>query len=415
MRGALETFSSIVIWSFGGGAILVLLAMVMSAFFAGAFGACVPVFGLFTMMMLARLVAQQRRQRSVSIVGYLEQAARLNLPLGEMLLAAERSECGGTARRLRAIRQAVESGMPVGEALEHYAPEVAGRDYQEISVAERMGQLSAGLSRVHQRSLTRFRLDANEPAGGMGGGYGIVIAVFLLLLLGAVTTFILPKYVEIFDDFDIAMPWATQITFTIGRALGWWGWVAGIGLVMLLAGRALSSISQPRRGVDWSQIPGLDGMLWVVPGARRWIRDRSWAMAYTATADAVGVGYGMAESLRLASASAVTRRVRRQLVHMAQAIDDGGTLASAASLARLPSLSRGMLGALDQGGDAGHTLGFLSRYHASRSNAVLEVLKASVLPLVVITLAVLVGWLVYSLFLPLVHLMYSVMPEWEVL
>ncbi|MEM9882699.1 MAG: type II secretion system F family protein [Planctomycetota bacterium] len=405
---------SVLAWSLAGGAILVLLAGVIGVVGSPLLGVPSPLLAIFAVMVVARLVGRARQRRSLTIVGHLEQAARLNLPLPPMLRAAERGEGGAARRRLGDLGRAVEAGMPVGEALEHYAPEVAGRDRREIAVNERIGRLAPALTRVHRRTLRRLRSESGEHDASLGWSYAASLSAFLLLLLGWIAAYILPKYVEIFDDFETPMPGSTTVTFAVGRSLSWWLLGVSVAAVCLMAGGALRSIGRPGSG-EWARLPGVVRLVDRVPVVGRMLRDRSWATAYATAGDALAAGYPAPESLRLAADAVTGRRVRGQLTRMAEAMDNGSGFAAAAELARLPGLSRGLLGALDHGGDAPDTLAFLSRYHGSRFSRSAGLLRASVLPAVVIVLSVVVGWVVYSLILPLVVLIYSVTPNWEVL
>lgn len=411
---ALGLLASWLAWSLAGGAVLVLLTGVFGFVLTPIAGVATPVVVLFGMLMVARIIKRGRQRRALTVVGYLEQAARLNLPLPQMLFAAQRSEQGGTARRLADIRQAVEAGMPVAEALENYAPEVAWRDQQEVAVSERMGRLSAGLTRVHQRTLRRLRGEVGEQDMVMGWSYGVIISAFVMLMLGGVTVLILPKYIEIFDDFDTVMPWATRITFAVSQSLGWWMMALALLAILLLAGYGPWSVLNRDQGV-WSRLPGVEAVLGWVPGLGRMISDRAWATAYAAAGDAIAAGYAMPEALRLASDAAVTRRVRQKTLRMADAIEGGAGLAAAVRVTRLPELSSGLLAAIDHGGDAEQTLEFLARYHGSRFSRAWSVMRASFMPVIVIVVSLVVGWVAFSLFVPLVDLIYSVTPNWEVL
>lgn len=411
---ALGLLASWLAWSLAGGAVLVLLTGVFGFVLTPIAGVATPVVVLFAMLMVARIIKRGRQRRALTVVGYLEQAARLNLPLPQMLFAAQRSEQGCTSRRLADIRQAVEAGMPVAEALENYAPEVAWRDQQEIAVSERMGRLSTGLTRVHQRTLRRLRNEIGEQDMVLGWSYGVIISAFVMLMLGGVTVLILPNYIEIFDDFDTVMPWATRITFAVSQSLGWWMMSLALLAILLVAGYGPWSVLNRDQGV-WSRLPGVETVLRWVPGIGRMISDRALATAYAAAGDAIAAGYAMPEALRLASDAAVTRRVRHQTLRMADAIEGGAGLAAAVRVARLPELSSGLLAAIDHGGDAEQTLQFLSRYHGSRFSRAWSVMRASLMPTIVIAVSLVVGWVAFSLFVPLVDLIYSVTPNWEVL
>lgn len=412
MKRALWSLFTLGLWSLAGGAILLLLSGTAWFVLTPIGGFTAPVVVLFSMLMLGRIVQRTRERRGFTAVGYLEQAARLNLPLPEMLRAAEQSESWAAASSLSDLRLALDAGMPVGEALERYLPEVSERDQREIAVGERAGRLSATLTRIHQRSLRRLRGENGDTDAMLGWSYGAVVSTLLLLLLGMITWLIFPKFVEIFDDFDTAMPWQTLLTFEIGRWLAWWLLPLSVALVMLLSGSALWSLGNRRRE-SWLDILGLDTVLSRLPWIGRSWRDRAWASAYAAAADATAAGYALPEALRLASDTLLTRGVRAKVLGWADRLDQGQSLPDAARAVGLSDLSCGLMGAIAAGGDAQQTLGFLSRYHGQRFSRAWCVAKAVVLPGVVVGLALVVGWVVYSLFLPLIVVIYSVMPAWE--
>ncbi|MEM7624052.1 MAG: type II secretion system F family protein [Planctomycetota bacterium] len=412
MVRALTSLLTLGLWSLAGGAILILLTGTGWFVLSPIGGVASPVVVLFCMLMVAKLVRRQRERRGFTAVGYLEQAARLNLPLPETLRAAELSERGGTAKSLSDLRRALEAGMPVGEALERYLPEVPERDQREIAVGERIGRLAPTLSRVHRRTLRRLRGEQGDTDEMLGWSYGAIVSTIALLLLGLITWLILPKYIEIFEDFDIAMPWQTQLTFSLGSSLAWALLPLSVLIVMVLAGSSLWSLGN-RRKESWLEILGLDSVLSRLPWIGRAWQDRAWASGYAAAADAVAAGYALPDALRLSSETLLTRRVRTRLLRLADRLDQGQGLSDATRAAGLPELSCGLLGAVESGGDAEQTFGFLSRYHGQRFSRAWSVLRAAVLPGVVIVLALAVGWVVYSLFLPLIELIYSVTPEWE--
>ncbi|MEM6852986.1 MAG: type II secretion system F family protein [Planctomycetota bacterium] len=401
-------------WSLAGGAVLVIVTGVFGFLFTPIIGVATPVVVLFCMLTAGRLIKKARERRALTVVGYLEQATRLNLPIPSMLVAAQRSETGAAARRLADLRLAIQAGMPVAEAIQHYAPEVAWRDQRELAVSERMGQLRDGLSRVHRRTLRRLRSETGEQDMAMGWSYGVVVAAAVTLAIGGLCVLIMPMYVEIFDDFDTAMPQATQVTFAVGQHLGWVLVTLAVLGVLLVAGYAPWSVLHRDEGV-WSRLAGVEALLRWVPGVGRMMDDRSWSAAYGGTAGAVAAGYPMPEALRLASDAALTRRARHRLLRMADAMGDGADLTAAARVARLPDLACGLFGAAEHGDNAEETLRFLSRFHGGRFSRTWSVMRASLLPTIVIVLSLVVGWLAFSLFVPLVELIFSVAPEWEVM
>src|SRR5688500_5648404 len=112
-----------------------------------------PAFGYITPAMLALLlpvavpaVRAAPRRRGRTALSYIEQAVRLTLPLPYMIEAARRSERGALRRRLTELRELLEAGYPVGEALAEGVPEVPRRAVTITAAGERLGRLPQALA-----------------------------------------------------------------------------------------------------------------------------------------------------------------------------------------------------------------------------------------------------------------------------
>ena len=76
------------------------------------------IVGVFLLaQFVAWLVRTIRRRRAMLILGYVEQAVRMNLPLSPMLDAAAASESGVLAYRLKALSYRLRCGEPLALAL----------------------------------------------------------------------------------------------------------------------------------------------------------------------------------------------------------------------------------------------------------------------------------------------------------
>ena len=403
----------VLLWSIGGAAILAFFTFGLGLLLGPWVGIPTPVLGLFLMLMLARLMNRTRTRRGFTVVGYLEQAARLNLPLPEMLAAAERSETGTTHRRLANLRTALLSGATVGDALEATCPEVKHADRRQIEAGERIGRLAPTLTRVHRRALSKLRRQGSETEAVFGFSYGAVVLSIMLLLFGLVTYLIVPKYIEIFDDFGTTLPWLSRVTFTVTASLGIWPMVAGAAAVMLLVGWSMASMVQQRE-VQWKRLPLIDDLLSLLPLVGRVERDRALSSAFAAAGEALDAGWDLPDALRLAAEAATTRRMRSRLVGLSDRLEAGVSMSDALVRSGIPPLARGLLGAVDRGGDAAATFRFLASHHGERAHRLWRVACATVVPGIVVILAVLVGWMTLSLFLPLISLITEV-NQWTVI
>src|SRR5213078_3798950 len=137
----LKNILELLFWS-----LVIGVSLIMFSLFVGWLLA--PFVGYFSFLLIfisipliVRIAASVRRRRAASVLSYLQQAVRLNLPLPRFLYAAQRSEHGKTAYRLAILRERIEDGMPLATALQFTAPEVDKRELAWIGAAERLGRL----------------------------------------------------------------------------------------------------------------------------------------------------------------------------------------------------------------------------------------------------------------------------------
>src|SRR5207253_1558800 len=200
----------------------------------------------------------------------------------------ERSEPGIMGRRLAALRQELEKGMPVATALELSTPEIPSRSISLLAAAQRIGRLPRVLHR-----LLHEHPDLTPDEATNAAFYRFYPAVMLLVISGAmsmITVFVLPQYARIFRNFGIELPPITQQTYRIAELVGPVLIVLIVGGVLYWAGRSLWAMFHPGR----INLPALvrirDQVLWRVPIARQLQRDRGLADAFEVTAEALRAG-----------------------------------------------------------------------------------------------------------------------------
>ncbi len=90
----------------------------------------------------------------MTILSYLEQSVRQNLPLVPSLRAAQASETCATARRLQDVCKVLEAGASVYAALATQVPEMPRRIMRMTGAAERIGRLPQTLRTLMMQERT---------------------------------------------------------------------------------------------------------------------------------------------------------------------------------------------------------------------------------------------------------------------
>jgi type IV pilus assembly protein PilC len=266
-------------------------------------------------------------------------------------------------------------------------------------VATRTGRLGPALE-----ELLAYQRMAREAVGNVWSGvaYPLVVLGLALLLLTVVPLTIVPEFKRIFAEFGTDLPVATQAVVMISDTMVWL--IIGPGrwivLAVFLAGGLMLALP-PLLGSPGglrvvSQALPLVGVLGQWLGAAAWCR---------LLAVLVDHGVPLAEALRLAGEGVRDAGLRELSRQFSAGVERGESLADL--LAAAPRLPASLV-PLVRWGEKTHTLGDALR---SAADLFLErirlrsmLLRSISPPLVFILVAAVVGFVVMSLFLPLLSL-----------
>lgn len=365
------------------------------------------IFVPFVVVLYAAVTARLRRRRAAAVLGYLEGATRLNLPLAPMVQSAALSESGRLQSRLTDLAGHLEAGKSVALSLADSVPEVPPRTWSLIDAAERIGRLPRVLARLV--SIARLAGQRESAQAGMIWGYPVAIIAVMLMVIMFVTILILPKFVEIFEDFGVAMPANTLVLFDVGM------WIVGGGFFWILLGAALLVVAAILMQFPIGRVM-FGPVLWYLPVIGGVERDRGLADACHLLEQSLCVAEPLPDALDEAANLRTNPVLRRKLRNWAGRVDAGEDIGQAARAAGLPTLLAGMLGSGQAAANLPEAVTFLRKYYDERFGRSAALLQAAVTPAVVLILAVVVGWILVGLFYPLVVLIEAVIPQgWVVL
>lgn len=386
------------------------ICLAMGVIFGSVVGYLTPVAALICLTALSLLLRSVRRDRDQATLNYLEQAARLNLPLPAMLHAAEICEQRDVRRRLHVLRSAIEEGVPIGAALELATPSLEPRMTAAISVAERNGQLAAALTRaVAQKPATETRNMIGEIYLRW---YPLVLFVFVGGTLCVMGMAVLPKMRAILQDFHIPPPPMFSILIATATSLAPLVGILSAIVLLIFCGRMFSrfftSHSAPIELLRW---PG-DFLMWHLPFARRVVRGRALAEACQVLADAARLGrplpWAILEAAEIPGNVILQRRLRR----WARLMVNGAPLDQAARSAGMPRLITGLIANASVAGDAPEIFDFLGRYYQNQFSRAALLLRGALFPMLAIFFGAIVAAMAFSIFQPLLKLADAIIPNY---
>ena len=361
----------------------------------------------------ARVVLLRRTSTTRALAAHLSAITNLNLPLAGALRTAGKSERGHLGWALREMGRDLAAGGSVSEAMRRAHPACSALVVSVIAAGEQAGQLPRALADL-ERSLTDQLYEAGTSLEKSKRCwlYPMGLVLFACLMLAGMMTWIVPKYYEIFVDFDTKLPEVTLALIGVSRWL-----VGGPGLLLLLAlfvllfclvvgGGIVLALRDPhttmtRMIVDtWRWIPGLTRPVAFGEGMSAAIRVVAMSLAAGLTLDRAA---GLAATLH------PNRYLRRRWLDFSRFIGTGLSAAEAAEQAGLGKVFSWACRTLARGNaNAEVVLRHAADYHRAIAHRWWRALTMVAWPLVTCVLGCMVGFVVLALFLPLVSLINSV-------
>ena len=375
-----------------------------------------PVIAFFVLYAIRRNQTVQRERRAITLLTYIENAVRLNLPLDRFLQAAEASEFGGTRYLLGRIRQMLQRGYPLGSALQAAVPEVPERFVGSVAAAEQVGRLQPALTRIlrnHRRNRPLL-VDENQPFYR----FYLFFLLFVVSFVGSgMMIFVVPKFRDIFKDFHTTLPAVTQwvIDFSdwIANDFGWIFIIPALFLFIYAIARELQKIFMPSLlPVFFPQLR--EWIAWHIPFLSILQRDHALTDLFEYLADATRAGVPLPDALQGAATLRMNYQMLNRIEEWRKLLLAGLAPSAAARKAGLPELLAGFLEAGETSrGSAGNRgisdmFEFLARYYRDRFSRLAIALRAVAEPVSVVAVGSVVGLIVYAMFLPLVALIQSV-------
>ena len=285
----------------------------------------------------------------------------------------------------------LESGASLHDAL--WA--VQGVASREMLLAAKIGESTGRLAFC----LQTLRSPARNDLSGLW--LEIVPRIFYPLVLVAVvgsawgfwTTFIAPKYRKIYSDFGMPLPDVTIWAMNTGRIVLNDSWIVGlVCMATLMLTPALILFPTLR---------------WYFPGVGRYYRILVQSRMLQALAMLLAVGKPVPEALALmADSGYFIAPARWRLDKARRRVEQGEALADSLRRGRiLPSSMFPLVQAAERAGNLCWALEELAEHLARRTARRVRRLSLVLFPFPIVVLGLLVAFVVYSFFLPLVQLM----------
>jgi type II secretory pathway component PulF len=344
-------------------------------------------------------LSQKRKPKLQELATYTLQLANLinsGMPLTVALNSMTHLESKGIPAEVsRDLKQEVTEGKGLSEAMAKQ-PRIFSDLYVNMVKA---GESSGSLVEVLRRMAAHFQQFAEVQAKFTSALIypAMVICVGILLVLFFMT-FMMPKFIEIFNGFNVQLPLPTRVLIGTSQFFMSYWWLMGLTVIVLviLAKRFQASEEGGRKIDEWKMTAPVLGKVMKLNLFGQFSRTLGTLLQN---------GVPVLMALKITEQVLPNRLIKEAIAKTREAVTDGKTLAQPLAASKLfPQLMVDLVRIGEETGDVPGALNNLADTYERELTIALQVTTDLIGPVLIIVMAIIVGFLLLSIFLPLFRL-----------
>jgi type IV pilus assembly protein PilC len=230
--------------------------------------------------------------------------------------------------------------------------------------------------------------------------YPIIVFIVAILIVNGLVIFILPKFMEIFKEFKVEMPAPTQFLMDLSAFMrsrnGVIAMIVGP-IVAYLLFRAFIRTKFGRRIWDWLKLK--------VPVFGKLNHNLSVSRFARTLSTLLGSGVPILQAMETTAGAVNNEIVAQAIMDSRASIREGERIGDPLEKSKLfPPMVVQMIAIGEETGTLDSMLGKVADYYESEVDAQLQSLAAAIEPLMIVFLGFIVGFIVISMFLPLLSI-----------
>jgi len=286
------------------------------------------------------------------------------------------------------LHQALIDGRSFSQALGEF-PRIFPPLYTNLVAA---GEASGALPQILLR-VVKHLMQAKDLRDRVQQAliYPVFLALAGAILITVFITFMVPQLTGFMSQTGGALPLPTRILVHIHHAITGYWWVGALLAVGVVIGfRAFVRSDEGR--IAW------DRFRLMIPGYGRITRHRYYAQFSRTLGTLMENGIPLLRALDLVTEIAGNRFLELKLVEVRRAVIDGATLSAALQEQRLfPDLLTDMMAVGEQTGHFAETMQTIADVYERELDRTVAVISQLIPPVIIVVIAVLVGFVVYSI------------------
>ncbi len=316
-----------------------------------------------------------------------------SIPIGRGLMSVAEHEKNPILRDMVTdIATMIESGEKITSAFSKYE-DIFGDVYiQTLRSAEKTGQL--GPVSAHLADMLERNIETNQQIR-RALTYPTIVIGFVMMALGVIVIFVVPKFAGIFESNGVELPLTTRVIRAMGGSITayWWAYgSAGLGLIWGLGKAWKSPKGRFRLEAFIHKIPYIGAMFTSVTTARF---SRVMSIGLESGIDVI-------EAMEIAGGATGRPVFQDECVRMCDRMRSGESLSDVMNRSGyLPSFARRLFGSGKDSSELSRAGSIIARHYDRQSDHLAKNLNTFIEPMITIAMAGIVLLVALSVFLPM--------------
>ncbi len=348
-------------------------------------------------------LAQKRKPKLQELATFTTQLANLlnsGMPLTVALNSMTHLETKGIPAEVsRELKQEVTEGRSLSDAMARQ-PVIFTDLYVNMV---RAGEQSGALVAVLRRMATHFQTFAEVQAKFKSAMiYPVMVICVGLLLVAFFMTVMMPKFIDIFSSFQIELPLPTRFLIGLSTLFTSYWWLMGLVVlaVIVLFKRFQSSEAGGRKLDEWRM---------KLPVVGKVVQINLFGQFARTLGTLLQNGVPVLTALKITEQVLSNKLIREAIAKTREAVTDGKTLAQPLAQSKLfPQLMIDLVRIGEETGDVPGALNNIADTYENELQIALRVMSDLIGPVLIIIMAIVVGFLLLSIFLPLFKMIASI-------
>ena len=328
--------------------------------------------------------------RQVSIL------VRAGVPLVEGLQGlVEQAKSAMLRECLQTVTRDVSQGSALSEAFAQHPQVFPSLAVEMARVAEAGGNLAEAMSKLADHMEVGAEITRKVKSAL---AYPIVVMAISVVTVLVMVTFILPRFMKLFEQMDAKLPWTTQVLMISSHTLtGYWYLFVGGAVAAFYAFRNYARTPAGKRRID--------GFVIKLPMVGDIVSKIVLSRALATMSTLLASGIPMVKALETSAAAANNEIVKEALLKARTDVAEGTATSQALRESDLfPPLVLQMVASGEKTGELPTMLEYVCALYGRETDAKVKSLTSVIEPVMIAVLGVIVGFIAVSVILPIYSL-----------